>query len=152
VVGPRHTARGIVVRDSQLLLMERWRPGKHYFSVPGGGIEPGETPEQTVEREILEETGLTVTVDRLVFEMRDGERRHSFYLCTYLDGEPFLPPDSPEAKINTEDNKFVPGWQPVNALPDLPFTYWAPIKAALVKGLSSGFSVQPTIVTAAEKS
>ena len=148
---PRHTARGVVVRDDQLLLMERWRSGLHYFSVPGGGIEPGEQPEETVEREILEETGVRVAVERLVFEMHDGGRVHRFYLCKYIDGEPSLQGDSPEAELYSQDNQFKPGWQPIRSLETLPFTYWAPIQKSLIEGLRNGFVGEVTIVTAPEK-
>jgi 8-oxo-dGTP diphosphatase len=150
-MNPRHTARGIVVKDGQLLLMERWRPGKHYFSVPGGGIEPGEQTEEAVVREILEETGVRVAVDRLVFEMHEGAKVHHFYLCEYLEGEPALSADSPEAAMSTSENQFKPGWQAIEQLDQLPFIYWAPIKDVLSKGLHNGFPPEVTIVTLGEK-
>ena len=72
-MSPRHTGRGIVVRGTQILLMERWRAGLHYFSIPGGGIEAGETPQQCAVREILEETTVAATAGREVLQMHDGD-------------------------------------------------------------------------------
>jgi 8-oxo-dGTP diphosphatase len=146
-MSPRHTARGIVISDGQLLLMERWRPGMHYFSIPGGGIEPGETPEECVRREILEETGLTVTVGRQVFEMRDGDVTHKIFLCEYESGEPHLPDDSPEALINNPANRFAPRWVRLGEVPKLPFTYWEPLHSPLNVALKDGFSETLTIVS-----
>ena len=37
-------------------------PGGEYWSLPAGAIEPGETPEEAVVREVWEETGLKVRV------------------------------------------------------------------------------------------
>ncbi|HVV67387.1 MAG TPA: NUDIX domain-containing protein [Candidatus Saccharimonadales bacterium] len=144
----RNTARGIVIRDGKILLMERWRPGMHYFSIPGGGIEPGEAPEETVLREITEETTITVKVERQVLEMRDSGFAHKIYLCDYVSGEPHLPDDSPEAQQHGEDNRFKPGWQPISDLPELPFVYWKPLQYALVDGLKNGFPEKVQIVSA----
>lgn len=36
------------------------------WNLPGGGMEPGELPDECVVREVLEETGLCVAVERLV--------------------------------------------------------------------------------------
>jgi 8-oxo-dGTP diphosphatase len=53
--------------DGRLLLILRGHePGKGLWSVPGGRIEPGETDQQAVVREVLEETGLEVTCGLLL--------------------------------------------------------------------------------------
>jgi 8-oxo-dGTP diphosphatase len=49
-----------------LLILRGHEPGKGLWSVPGGRIEPGETDEQAVVREVAEETGLVVTCGRLL--------------------------------------------------------------------------------------
>ena len=59
---------GAVVRDERgrLLLVRRGNePGRGLWSVPGGRIEPGETPQQALVREVLEETRLAVVPDAL---------------------------------------------------------------------------------------
>lgn len=145
---PRHTARGIVVSNGQILLMERWRPGLHYFSIPGGGIEYSETAEQTVVREIAEETSLIISVERQVIQMIDGPITHHIFLCRYISGQPSLPIDAPEALIQNPDNRFQPGWFPVEDLTNLPFTYWQPLQQPLIDGLKDGFDKQIKIVTA----
>lgn len=54
-------------RDGRLLLIRRGHdPGAGLWSLPGGRIEPGETHQQAVAREVLEETGLRVECRRLL--------------------------------------------------------------------------------------
>lgn len=146
--GPRHTARGLVIHDGKLLLMERWREGKHYFSIPGGGIEPGETAKETVVREIMEETGCEVSVDRLLYIMQEGNRVHSIYLCKYISGEPHLPNDAPEALHHSESNRFKPCWQPLPDIASLPFLIWKPVQERFVHDMSHGFSGLPVEIVA----
>lgn len=60
---------GAVIRDpaGRLLLIRRGHePGAGLWSLPGGRIEPGETHQQAVVREVLEETGLSVECRRLL--------------------------------------------------------------------------------------
>lgn len=57
----------ITDRAGRLLLVQRGHePGKGLWSVPGGRVEPGETDEEAVAREVLEETGLIVASGSLV--------------------------------------------------------------------------------------
>lgn len=56
----------IVDDEGRLLLIQRGHaPAKGLWSIPGGRVEPGETDQQALTREIAEETGLTVTVGAL---------------------------------------------------------------------------------------
>lgn len=60
---------GAIVADGQgrLLMIKRGHePGAGLWSIPGGRIEPGETDAEAVAREMIEETGLTVEVGRLI--------------------------------------------------------------------------------------
>jgi 8-oxo-dGTP diphosphatase len=64
---------GAVVFDPQgrLLMIQRGHdPGAGLWSIPGGRIEPGETDEQALVRELLEETNLHVIVGKFVGSVR----------------------------------------------------------------------------------
>ncbi len=54
----------IVGPDGRVLLIRRGRaPGRGSWTLPGGKLEPGETPAQAIAREVREETGLYVSVE-----------------------------------------------------------------------------------------
>jgi 8-oxo-dGTP diphosphatase len=60
---------GAVVRrdDGRILVIRRGHaPSEGLWSIPGGRIEPGESNEAAAAREVLEETGLTVSVGALL--------------------------------------------------------------------------------------
>lgn len=59
----------VVVEDGRILLVCRGRPPQAgRWSVPGGRVEPGETPQEAVVRELVEETGLAARCGRPLVE------------------------------------------------------------------------------------
>lgn len=57
--GPRVGVAALVVRDGKILFMHRLSQHGHgTWSTPGGHVEYGEAPTDTVRREVLEETGM----------------------------------------------------------------------------------------------
>ena len=54
----RPSVRGIILREGKVAMMHSLKYG--YYKLPGGGIEPGETLEETLIREVAEEAGLQV--------------------------------------------------------------------------------------------
>ncbi|MEV6912824.1 NUDIX domain-containing protein [Amycolatopsis sp. NPDC051071] len=80
---------GGIVHDEQgrLLLIRRANePGRGTWSVPGGRVEPGETDEVAVIREMREETGLDVIPGTVVGRARRGPYDIHDYACTVIGG------------------------------------------------------------------
>lgn len=81
-----------------LLVRRKHEPLAHQWSLPGGGLDAGETLQAGTAREVLEETGLTVTVgplievfDRILLDDQANVRYHFVlvdYLCHWTGGTP----------------------------------------------------------------
>ena len=62
--------------------------GGEWWTLPGGGLRPGETAEEALRREVFEETGLVVSDARYVLEMPYPSGMTSVFSVTVADGEP----------------------------------------------------------------
>jgi 8-oxo-dGTP diphosphatase len=70
--GGRTVAAIIEFPDNRILLVKRGTVVfKGYWALPGGRVDPGETVEQTVVREIKEETGLEVEIAMKIGEYHE---------------------------------------------------------------------------------
>lgn len=64
---PRPTVTALVLYKNKLLLTRRARaPFKGWWDLPGGFLDRGERPEDCARRELKEETGLNITVKKLL--------------------------------------------------------------------------------------
>ena len=61
---PKVDVRGVVLDAGRVLLVRE--PGSHGWCLPGGWADVGETPSRAVEKEVVEEAGLTVRAARLL--------------------------------------------------------------------------------------
>lgn len=79
----------VVVDDKGRILLQR-RSDSGNWALPGGAMDIGETFAQSVIREVREETGFDIRIDRIVgiysdprhvFAYDDGEVRQEFNIC-----------------------------------------------------------------------
>ena len=58
---PRVAVGAIVFNNNKVLLVQRGKPpGEGVWAIPGGSVKLGETLQKAAEREVLEETGVTI--------------------------------------------------------------------------------------------
>lgn len=107
--------QGAIVRDHHILLLKQTElaSGRSYWLIPGGGIEPDETEERCVQREMQEETCLHVQVQHLLLDETgipsEIYQRRKTYLCHVLDGEA-RPGYEPEEEFASDYAFIEVGW------------------------------------------
>ena len=86
---PNAASVALIDRDKVLLIQRARKPYFGMWSLPGGRLEPGETPEQAAEREIREEVGLSVWRLHPIRRMLLGEGRFvlQVYATEAFEGE-----------------------------------------------------------------
>jgi len=102
----------VIIKDGKILLEKRKNePGKGKWSIPGGLVELGENVEQTVMREVEEETGLEVekpehidVVDNIIRD-ESGRVKYHFVIIDYFMR---LKGGTLKAASDAEELKWVP--------------------------------------------
>lgn len=63
----RVAAYGLIVDRDARILLAHWNQGRHSaWTLPGGGLEPGEDPRRAARREIREETGYRAEIGEIL--------------------------------------------------------------------------------------
>jgi len=83
----RKSARGIILKDDNIILIHRIKENKEYYVYPGGGVEEGETNEQCVSREIKQELGIEIKILKYLYRLEEEKSIEYYFLCEYLSGE-----------------------------------------------------------------
>jgi 8-oxo-dGTP diphosphatase len=126
----RHTvlvAAGVLEREGTILAARRKR-GSHlegHWEFPGGKLEPDESPEDCLVRELSEEIGVRVRPQEILEVVFHKYPEKSvlllFYRCELLEGEP--------QPIECDEVRWV-------ALADLTSLDWAPADVPFVRRLA----------------
>jgi 8-oxo-dGTP diphosphatase len=106
---PRIGVGAVVIKDDKVLLVKRGiSPSKGLWAIPGGNMNLGETLKETAEREIMEETGVSIEAGDPIYAFdfmeRDDEgtiRYHYVVIdlsAEYIKGEPRGADDALEAR------------------------------------------------------
>ncbi|CAM5374844.1 DNA mismatch repair protein MutT [Streptomyces purpurascens] len=95
-------AHALIERDGRFLVTRRsavddYMPLK--WDLPGGTVDPGETLEDALVREVFEETKIKVDIERLLYAytnlatLPERQTFQTVFLCRYVGGDVQLDPD-----------------------------------------------------------
>ena len=122
----------IILRDGRIFATQRgYGEWKDWWEFPGGKIEPGESTEDALKREIREELATEIEVDELLTTMEyDYPKFHltmHCYLCTIISGDLSL--------LEHEDARWL-------AIDELDNVKWLPADKDVIEKLSTTFAMQ----------
>ena len=103
----------VVVDRGEVLVIMRRKDGRQYAVLPGGGIEPDETPEAACLRELREETGLHGTLGETL-AVDSGPTGPAIYFRVKVDRRALALGD-PEKSRMTPENHYEPRWLRLDA-------------------------------------
>jgi len=133
---PRVRVAAVIVENDAILLVRHEKDGRTYWLLPGGGVEFGETLEQALVREMIEEVSLDITVERPICindSVPPDGHRHVINICfiarTTGGGDP---------KVNADNRLKEARFIPIESLPDLPL-FFPDIRDYLLDAWRHGF-------------
>lgn len=125
---PAPAAGCAILRDGHVLLSLRARaPKRGQWDLVGGFMDAGETPEQAIRREVLEETGCRLVeatpAGAAAAGEYDGQPTLNFLFTGRIDGEPVASDDSAELR-----------WWPLDGVPPIAWPHEAEFVRRLARG------------------
>ena len=120
----RVSAKALVYRDNEILASHYNKGEREWYVIPGGGVNREETAIEGVVREVREETGYIIKVEKMVFVREFIPSRldrqiftegfhqlELYFVCSLADNEPLEPTDFDINQVGCQ-------WLPLEQLHD----------------------------------
>ena len=143
----RVSARAIIISEKQLLIFRRRkldiRTGRmiEYYSLPGGGVEEGESLEDAVVRELQEEMSIKIRIIQKVAVIEKNNRQHHMYWASIIDGRPRLNSASEEYRMQNRFNSYEVQWVDIDSLELDMFRWGFEHVVPIIKNISLGINI-----------
>ena len=118
-------AAAIILHEGRIFATQRgYGKYKDFWEFPGGKIEPGETPQEALVREIHEELDLRIAVGKYAcsveYDYADFHLSMQCFWCSVVSGEPRLQEHEAARWLNLDTLRSV-NWLPADLvlLPDI---------------------------------
>ena len=115
----RVSCRAIIFMEESIVSMYRENNNRHYYTFPGGGKEQGESEEECVKREVLEEFGLQIVPIKKVYTYESQRSIEHFFICNITGGK-FGSGDGEEFQPNNSQGVYKPTTIELQSLASLP--------------------------------
>ena len=101
----RESARAILIaKNGRFVFMKRNKPDAEYYTTIGGGLEPGESADAALRRELLEESGSVIESARFAFDLMTADTGELHHIYIVREKERLIPTGEEWAR-NTPNNK-----------------------------------------------
>ncbi|MGG2091642.1 NUDIX domain-containing protein [Bacillus sp. S13(2024)] len=111
----RDRSAAIIVEEGKLALIKRIWDEEVYYVFPGGGIEEGETTEEAIIREVYEELGLHVQLQKLATTVKYNGTQY-FYEAIIVGGTFGNGQGEEYVKNDRKRGEYIPIWVSVKDL------------------------------------
>ncbi|WIY59622.1 NUDIX hydrolase [Bacillus arachidis] len=109
----RNRGAALIIQKEQIALIKRIRNNEVYFVFPGGGIEENETPKEATIREVYEELGVHVEIQKLVTKYEYKGTQY-FYEARIIGG--VFGTGKGEEFTRIDRGQYIPVWIPIKKL------------------------------------
>ncbi|WP_342599386.1 NUDIX domain-containing protein [Psychrobacillus sp. FSL H8-0483] len=112
----RNRGATVIIENGRVALIKRTKPHMTYYVFPGGGMEVGETPEQTAIRETYEEIGVHVRIQRLLKVLNYSGMQY-YYLADIIGGNFGTGTGEEYNQTSVTRGGYEPIWMDIDDLP-----------------------------------
>lgn len=119
-------------KHKKLLLIHRFKEGREFYVVPGGGVEASESFEEAAVREIKEELNYNVNDMEFFCVIRSSSGIEQYYI-TFVEDAMEMNICGEELLRSNEDNRYLPTWVTVEQLADISLKDWMIFRDNFIK-------------------